>query len=57
MYKPGMNVTVTTCTGPVSVRLLSRLGPADWLALDAMDCPWLVSLDGLAGWRKCEAER
>jgi hypothetical protein len=52
MYLPGMTVTVTTAVGAVAVQLLSRLGPSDWLALDAADCPWLVSLDPLAGWRR-----
>jgi hypothetical protein len=47
-----MKVTVTTITGAVSVRLLSPLGPRDWLALDGMNCPWLVSLDPLAGWQR-----
>jgi hypothetical protein len=52
MYEPGMTVTVTTLTGVVSVQLLSRLGPCEWLALDAGNCPWFVSLDPLAGWTK-----
>jgi hypothetical protein len=56
MYLPGMSVTVTTLTGAVTVHLLSRLGPSDWLALDDADCPWLVSLDPMAGWRKSPAE-
>jgi hypothetical protein len=51
MYKPGMSVSVTTITGAVSVRLLSRLGPCDWLALDVNDCPWFISLD-TAGWKR-----
>jgi hypothetical protein len=56
MYKPGMAVTVTTVTGAVRVQLLSRLGPTDWLALDVSDCPWLVSLDPLGGWRRSDRE-
>jgi hypothetical protein len=56
MYKPGMAVTVTTVTGAVSVQLLSRLGPSDWLALDVGNRLWLVSLDPFSGWRKSGGE-